>query len=185
MVSNKQQQQQVAKIIRRSDGTILRRVSLEKPSRKILDFSKQLLGPQTKKVSKRTKFPSVRLVVYQTSLEVETRIQNGIIKSYWVLKAKNKAANKSGHGTTRPGHGSVQKQSFFDTESHSTDMLLENPTPIQKHLGCYNQFQLLQQPFNVLTLKVQIYTQQHLPELMVASILATVLPSKHTCPNSL
>ncbi|KAF3156750.1 hypothetical protein TWF751_002608 [Orbilia oligospora] len=129
MVSNKQQQQQVAKIIRRSDGTILRRVSLEKPSRKILDFSKQLLGPQTKKVSKRTKFPSVRLVVYQTSLEVETRIQNGMIKSYWVLKAKNKAVNKS-------GHGSVQKQSFFDTESHPTDMLLENPAPIQKHLGC-------------------------------------------------
>ncbi|EGX43165.1 hypothetical protein AOL_s00215g621 [Orbilia oligospora ATCC 24927] len=129
MVYNKQQQQHVAKIIRRSDGTILRRVSLEKPSRKILDFSKHLLGPQTKKVSKRTKFPSVRLVVYQTNLEVEKRIQNETTKYYWVLKAKNKAANES-------GHGSVQKQLFLDTESHPTDMLLEKPAPIQKHLRC-------------------------------------------------
>ncbi|KAF3226978.1 hypothetical protein TWF192_008095 [Orbilia oligospora] len=129
MVSNKQQQHQVAKIIRRSDGTILRRVSLEKPSRKILDFSKEPLGPQTKKVSKRTKFPLVRLVVYQTSLEVETKTQNGMTKFYWVLKAKNKAANKSGYGR-------VQKQLSLDTESHPTEMLLEKPAPIQKHLGC-------------------------------------------------
>ncbi|KAK6521600.1 hypothetical protein TWF506_001813 [Arthrobotrys conoides] len=111
-------QQQIDKVIHRINGTCIKRVSLKKPPKGILRYFAAI--PKQAPKEKMVRVPAI-------DIQVRAVTQNGMSKTYWVLKT-----------TSKDEPGRVRKQLFLDSQEHPTAKLLEKAKgPIaKKHLGC-------------------------------------------------